>query len=111
MRFQRPCLQCNTLHRDPGDYCVSCRKKKEALREADPNRVARKRLLYGADYQLRRKKMIQETLERNLFCHLCEKPFERVADITADHLYPGNPNSPLYPAHLSCNSRRGNKTA
>jgi 5-methylcytosine-specific restriction endonuclease McrA len=53
--------------------------------------------------------MIAEVIERNLPCHLCKKPFMSRADITADHLIPGNPNSALAPAHKSCNSSRGNK--
>ena len=111
MRFARPCLKCNKLHRDPGDYCLACRAEVNRLREANPERIAKKRTLYGGDYQRRKKLLVQQTIERQLPCHICQKQFERVSDISADHLYPGNPNSPLYPAHLSCNSRRGNKPA
>ena len=42
-------------------------------------------------------------------CHLCGQAFTDRNDITADHLIPGDMNSPLDAAHLSCNSRRGDK--
>ena len=109
MRFNRPCLKCNTLHRDKGDYCASCRSEYERKREADPARMARKRIMYGGDYRARRASMVTETIQNNLPCHICKKNFTSLSEITADHLIPGNPNSPLAPAHKSCNSSRGNK--
>jgi hypothetical protein len=42
-------------------------------------------------------------------CHICKQPFTNRNDITADHLIPGDVNSPLDAAHGICNSRRGNK--
>jgi hypothetical protein len=108
MRFARPCLQCNKLHKDKGDYCLACRQEKERLREANPERIARKRLLYGGSYPAKRKQMIEEVLYRGLPCHICKQSFTGVGDITADHLDAGNPSSPLAPAHRSCNSSRGN---
>jgi hypothetical protein len=66
-------------------------------------------MLYNSDYQKRRKALVAETIERNLFCHLCNKPFQSPLEITADHITPGDPNSPLAPAHKSCNSSRGAK--
>ena len=109
MRLPRPCLTCNRLHRDKGDYCAACRADHDRKREANPNRIAKKRMMYGGDYPARRASMVTETINQNLPCHICKKHFATAADITADHLIPGNPNSPLAPAHKSCNSSRGNK--
>jgi hypothetical protein len=108
MRFPRPCLQCNKLHQDKGDYCLACRAEKERIREANPERMARKRAMYGGSYPARRKQMIEEVMYRQLPCHICKEPFITGADITADHIDPSNPSSALAPAHKSCNSRRGN---
>lgn len=108
MRFPRPCVKCNRLHRDPGDYCISCRTELNRIKESNPDRIARKRMLYSNGYPARRARMVAETIERNLNCHICNKPFESKSDITADHLLAGNPNSPLAPAHKACNSSRGN---
>ena len=40
-------------------------------------------------------------------CHICKKRFTDRSTITADHIWTSNANSPLLPAHRSCNSRRG----
>ena len=108
LRFKRPCLQCNKLHQDKGDYCVSCRAEKERQRESDPKRIAHKRNLYNKNYQVARKLLVEQTILNNFPCHICKLPFLSRADITADHLEAGNPNSALAPAHRACNSRRGN---
>lgn len=42
-------------------------------------------------------------------CHLCKELFTDRKEITADHLIPGDRNSPLLPAHAKCNSSRGDK--
>ena len=109
MRLPRPCLSCNQLHKDKGEFCSSCRTERDRKREANPERIARKKMLYGNDYRKRREVLVKETIINNLCCHICKLPFESKADITADHLMAGNPQSPLAPAHKRCNSSRGNK--
>ena len=104
-RFVRPCIQCQELHRDKGDYCAQCRRIKDRAREADPARRKRKRELYNSDYR-KQAAMIKASATH---CHLCLKPFTDRAQITADHINAGEPNSPLAPAHKSCNSSRGNR--
>ena len=104
-RFPRPCLSCNQLHRDSGDYCVDCRKAREREKENNPKRKAHKAGLYNAEYQ-RLAKLVRANA---VTCHLCNKGYIQGDPWTADHLDAGNPNSPLAPAHRSCNSRRGNK--
>ena len=109
MRLPRPCLKCNRLHRDRGDYCSSCRTEYQRKRESNPYRMAKKKMMYGGNYPARRASMVAETINNNLPCHICKQHFLTATEITADHLIPGDPNSPLAPAHKSCNSSRGNK--
>jgi hypothetical protein len=104
-RFPRPCLTCNQLHKDSGDYCAECRKAREREKENNPKRKAHKAGLYNAEYQ-RLAKLVRANA---VTCHLCNKGYIQGDPWTADHLDAGNPNSPLAPAHRSCNSRRGNK--
>jgi hypothetical protein len=109
MRFPRPCLKCQKLHTDPGDYCKVCRtaheRERERRRSQDPIRQARKKILYSSAY-----KAAREIIKANAtHCHLCKEPFTDRSQITADHLIAGDPASPLAPAHLRCNSARGNR--
>ncbi len=109
MRFARPCLECQRLHTDKGEFCADCRTKRERDRERqrslDPKHRAKKRELYSSAY-----KATAKILKANAtHCHICKKPFTSRAEITADHLIAGDPASPLAPAHKSCNSSRGNK--
>jgi len=109
MRFNRPCLTCQKLHADKGDYCAECRKTHDAERERkrsqDPIRQAKKRTLYSSAY-----KNAREIIKNNAtHCHICKKAFTDRADITADHLIAGDPASPLAPAHKRCNYGRGNR--
>jgi hypothetical protein len=109
MRFPRPCLKCQQLHRDQGDYCNSCRtqseRERERQRSQDPVRQAKKKILYSSAYRNAR-----EILKANAtHCHLCKEPFTDRSEISADHLVPGDPASPLLPAHKRCNYARGNR--
>lgn len=109
MRLPRPCLKCQILHKDKGDYCADCRRDYERLRDKkryqNPVYRARKQLLYSSGY-----KAAREIIKQNAtHCHLCGQPFTDRAEITADHLLAGDPASPLAAAHKGCNSRRGNK--
>jgi hypothetical protein len=105
MRFPRPCLQCQKLHQDRGDYCQDCRRVKEKAREDNSYRKEKKRMLYSSAY-----KAAAKIIKANAtHCHICKQPFTNRADITADHLIPTDPASPLAPAHRGCNSSRGNK--
>jgi 5-methylcytosine-specific restriction endonuclease McrA len=109
MRLPRPCLKCQVLHKDKGDYCADCRKtyeqEREKKRSQDPVHQARKRLLYSSAYKTAARVMRQNATH----CHICKEPFTDRLQITADHLIPGDPASPLAPAHKGCNSRRGNR--
>jgi hypothetical protein len=105
-RFMKPCLDCGQLSRNNrcDTHQAVINQKKERKRDT-PERRAKKRTYYNADYQ-RRAKLVRQTAT---LCHLCgEGP--RIGDPwEADHVYPGDPNSPLLPAHRTCNNKKSNR--
>ena len=106
-RFQRPCLDCGKLTRNPS-RCDDCRRgRQRAIDQArdTPERRAKKRALYGGTYPARRKALLATAT----ICHICNQPPRPGDPLEADHIYPGDPGSPLAPAHRSCNQARGNK--
>ena len=105
-RFQRPCLDCGAL--SYGDRCSvhqAIRNRANENKRNTVERQAKKKALYGGDYQSRRK----AALAHATHCHICNKQFVLGDSVEADHLLPGDPQSPLAPAHRLCNQRRGNK--
>jgi hypothetical protein len=97
MRFNRPCLRCKALHRNPS-LCNDCQRMSDLERNAT-------RPHYKGSYA-KQAKIVRETAT---VCWLCGQG-KRIDDpFTADHYYPGELDSPLIAAHKSCNSRRGNK--
>ena len=66
-------------------------------------RQKRKTRLYNYQYK-KAAKLIKKYAK---VCHICKKKFTNRKHVTADHILTGNVNSPLLPAHRSCNSRRG----
>ena len=103
-KFQRPCLDCGKLSRN-GSRCELHAKQKEA--QWDLARRARKESTgqYGGDYK-RRAKWIRNNAE---FCWLCGQGARDNDPCQADHVYPGDPSSPLLAAHRSCNASRGDR--
>jgi hypothetical protein len=100
MGFKRPCLNCGTLV-EKGNRCQ--KHQSEYIAKLDQKRKPN-RTHYSSDYR-KRAKQVRETAT---ICWLCKQPFTDKKQITADHYYPGVPDSPLLPAHKSCNSSRGN---
>jgi len=88
-RFPKPCIKCGVLTTG-GSYCISHQKEKW-------NRYNDPRYRYA-------RQQIKATAIR---CHICQELFTDRNDISADHLIPGDLNSPLLAAHIRCNSRRG----
>ena len=105
--FNKPCIICGTLSR--GTRCETHQKeldqRKQWAKEKDPNYRYKKNTLYGYEYQKARRHVIATAT----VCHICNKPFTYGEKIDADHLIPGDPYSPLAPAHPRCNRSRGNK--
>jgi len=104
-KFPKPCLTCNQLTTG-GSYCETHQKTvdaKEAQRQAVRKRG---RVIYNDAAYRRGRALLKATATH---CHLCKQPFIDRNQITADHLIPGQVDSPLAAAHLVCNSRRGNK--
>ncbi len=104
-RFPKPCLTCNQLTTG-ASYCdkhlapiLEAKRIKENLRK-------RGRTLYNSTAYRKQRAWIKATATH---CHICKQAFIDRNQISADHLIPGDPNSPLAPAHIICNSRRGNK--
>ena len=106
-RFNTPCLDCGKLSR-AGSRCEQCSMKHnraKAQRYDTEERRAKKKLLYNAEYR-RRAKVVRDTATH---CHICKQAFTVTDKVEADHLLPGNPDSPLAPAHRRCNQSRGDK--
>jgi hypothetical protein len=106
--FPKPCLECGKL--SLGDTrCETHRLERLRLMEATrPQRKYKtkpKREHYGGDYA-KRAKAVREAAT---YCHLCGDGPRHNDPWTADHIIPGNPQSPLAPAHRSCNSSRQRK--
>jgi hypothetical protein len=95
-KFNVPCLDCGGLTRGR-NRCDTHYRKYLIKYEATRNRSH-----YKGDYQTRAKRV----RESATVCWLCLEAFTDPREITADHYYPGDPLSPLLPAHLSCNSSR-----
>ena len=105
-RFKRGCLDCGAL--SYGDRCPTHQAMRNLAKENKRNtieRQAKKKALYGGDYQSRRR----AALANATHCHLCKKQFVFGDAIEADHLIAGDPYSPLAPAHRLCNQSRGDR--
>lgn len=103
-RFAQPCLDCGKVTRN-GARCPKHAAVKEA--QWDAPKAARKRATgqYAGDYR-KRARLIRETAQ---YCWICGGPVDLYDPMQADHVIPGDPDSPLAPAHRSCNAARGNK--
>ena len=104
-KFPKPCLACNKLTTG-ASYCT---EHQAIVDEREKQRQATRkqgRTLYSSSNYRKIRAYLKATATH---CHLCKQPFTNRNDITADHLIPGDPNSPLDAAHSVCNSRRGNK--
>jgi len=106
-RFPRPCLDCGQLAK--GSRCPEHQAQFDrnlAKSKDTPERRAKKRALYGGDYQRRRR----ELLATATICYMCGRGVSDSSNpLEADHLIPGDPSSPLAAAHRRCNQSRGNK--
>ena len=104
MRFKRPCLDCGQLTTNKSRCDVHQKRiddlleVKRALRKKDSGQ-------YAGDYR-KRAKAVRDAAT---VCHLCGEGARHDDPWQADHLIPGDPDSPLAAAHRSCNARRGNK--
>jgi hypothetical protein len=103
MPVQQVCLGCYRLTGN-GSRCQSCKTKRESMRNT-------RRDHYQGDYQ-RRSAAVRKAAnaDPSTLCWLCHTPARLDDPWTADHVLPGDPHSPLMPAHRSCNSRRGDGT-
>lgn len=97
---QRPCLDCGRLSAT-GNRCEPCRL--ENGRRLDAKRDQSKRQHYSGDYR-RRAKAVRESATH---CWICGDTARPNDPWQADHVVPGEPDSPLLPAHRSCNIRKG----
>jgi hypothetical protein len=107
--FPKPCLKCKALFKARSEYCDACRLERKPRtptpRVESPERKLRKTLLYNSGYRARAK-VVRESATH---CHICKQAFTDRTQIQADHLIPGNPESPLAPAHRTCNAQKGNR--
>lgn len=101
MLFNKPCLICGVLTK-LGNRC-QIHQDEYDIKEA--NRPKTFRQHYQGDYAKRAK----DVRDNAVVCWLCKEGYRANDPWTADHYYPGVPDSPLLPAHRSCNSSRGNR--
>lgn len=104
MPFPRPCSTCGKLTRG-ANKCDKHQAEMMAVVEAKRRLRKMASGQYSGDYKARAKQ-VRDTA---ILCHICKEGFRSDDPWQADHLIPGNPNSPLAPAHRSCNAKRGNK--
>jgi hypothetical protein len=106
-RFRRQCLDCSELTFNTRcDKHASEHARKLQRRKDTPERLAKKKFLYGGSYKTKR----GQVLATATHCHLCQQPFQPGDPIEADHLYPELGHaSPLAAAHRRCNASRGNQ--
>lgn len=100
--IRKPCIVCGTL-------TVGNSRCETHRLQVDNARYKRRgpRAHYAGDYRARARKVRESATE----CWICGHGPIPGDPWTADHILPGNPESPLAAAHRSCNSRRGNRTA
>ena len=95
MRFHKPCLDC-------GKLSVNSRCDEHSAAAETRRASGRVRPHYSGTYRARAKKVREQAVS----CWIC-KEGARVGDPwQADHYLPGDLDSPLLPAHRSCNIRR-----
>jgi hypothetical protein len=99
-----PCLVCNRLT-NGSSRCETHQKIWDDA--AEMKRRARKAATgqYAGDYKMRARVVRENAYE----CHICHEGARLNDPWQADHLRPGDPDSPLAAAHRSCNASRGNK--
>lgn len=105
MAFLKPCIVCGVVSR--GTRCPTHQQELDTInakkRDSNPERIARKKLLYNSTYR-KQAKWVRDTATT---CHLCGIPFQPGDAIEADHVDAGNPFSELKAAHRKCNQSRG----
>jgi hypothetical protein len=79
-------------------------KQRERKNNTEERRIMTQ-LLYGGDYRRRRR----EALAGASVCYLCKETFKPGDRVEADHIFPGDPHSPLAAKHRLCNQRKGDK--
>ena len=97
MAPRRPCINCGAVVTTT--RCKGCESVRNIARHAA-------RPHYAGDYR----KRAAEVRASAVTCWLCGGAARSGDPWTADHVRSGDPDSPLLPAHRSCNSSRGGRT-
>ena len=95
----KPCLDCGK----PGQAsrCTDCTRRKEASRIRPTE--ARNKL-----YNRKHRRLAAYVRATATTCWVCGQGARDGDPWQADHVLPGDPGSPLLPAHRSCNIARAN---
>jgi hypothetical protein len=104
MAFPRPCIECGKLT-DSGNRCMFHKGIYDQMLDLKRRERKAKSGQYSGTYKARAK----EVRDTAIACHLCGEGFRLHDPWQADHIIPGDPASPLLPAHRSCNASRGKK--
>ena len=97
--FRKPCLNCGVLVLG-ASRCEPCAAKHANI--VDSRRDKSKRAIYAGNYSTRAKAI----RENASVCWLCGEGARPTDPWQADHVVPDDPDSPLAPAHRSCNIKR-----
>ena len=98
---KRPCIECGTLDAK-GSRCPTCQSALNARMDAARQG---KREHYTGDY----KRRAAAVRANAVACYWCGEGYRTTDPWQADHLVPADPDSPLVPAHRSCNVARSNR--
>jgi hypothetical protein len=99
----RECLGCGRLI-PGGSRCAACQRQADARRYSEPERVARKRLRYTAEYNAVRAQW-QKAVAAGAMppCSRCGNPVRPADEMDLDHA----PDGSLKPSHARCNRAAG----
>lgn len=112
-RFPRPCLDCGLLTTNPSrcdTHQTANQVQRQLRQDSDIARRIKKARLYGSSGQSSYAKQSKALRETATHCYLCLQPKTETNKLEADHIYPSLfDQSPLLPAHRTCNNSKGNR--
>lgn len=104
------CSGCFTVQ--PSSPCPSCKSKRTAVHEANPERTAKKASKYNAAFRAKRLEWKKIMEEETVPCARCQQPVNPEMfhlDHVDGRLHPRFAGGALWPSHPSCNMSAGGR--